>query len=48
MINYAIPTVKSNLSYKTSGHSNGDGIHPNILAYETIFVPKIEHWLLSL
>lgn len=35
-------------SDKQGQYKIGDSIHPNILAYETIFVPKIEHWLLSL
>ena len=46
-LNYAIAEVKSNLSYKTADHPNGDGTHPNIKGYEVI-TPKIESWLLEL
>lgn len=46
-LNYAIAEVKSNLSYKTADHPNGDGTHPNVKGYE-VLTPKIESWLLEL
>lgn len=46
-LNYAIAEVKSNLSYKTADHPNGDGTHPNVKGYEAL-TPKIESWLLEL
>ncbi len=46
-LNYAIAEVKSNLSYKTADHPNGDGTHPNVKGYE-VLAPKIESWLLEL
>lgn len=46
-LNYAIAEVKSNLSYKTADHPNGDGTHPNVKGYE-VLTPKIENWLLEL
>lgn len=46
-LNYALAEVKSNLSYKTTDHPNGDGTHPNIKGYE-VLTPKVESWLLEL
>lgn len=46
-LNYTLAEVKSNLSYKTADHPNGDGTHPNVKGYE-VLTPKIESWLLEL